>query len=224
MPCVKKLRRGSFGSTRAVAPRRPAMAADELHKFDPEKHKHRRVWVAVAATLLALQAALAVRFVQVSVRQEKQRNLDDEDFDFLGVVCNVAASTATSGGYAYYFAVPGLSKTIEADDDDPTPDKKAIGELSGCWAPKKTVDETFDCGDDADCYKIFDPDDDLKHAGKHWFFFRAIGLFFGAVALFFTVFLVAFFAFVSGGFRAAPEGGGDDAEVELHKGAPEAEV
>ena len=129
------------------------MAADELHKFDPAKHKHRRVWVAVAATLLALQAALAVRFVQVSVRQEKQRNLDDEDFDFLGVVCNVAASTATSGGYAYYFAVPGvtnlsfaydnetsaaawaaagykLSKTIAADDDDPTPDKKAIGELS----------------------------------------------------------------------------------------------
>ena len=50
----------TFGSTRAVAPRRPAMAADELHKFDPEKHKHRRVWVAVAATLLALQAALAV--------------------------------------------------------------------------------------------------------------------------------------------------------------------
>jgi hypothetical protein len=223
------------------------MAADELHKFDPAKHKHRRVWVAVAATLLALQAALAVRFVQVSVRQEKQRNLDDEDFDFLGVVCNVAASTATSGGYAYYFAVPGvtnlsfaydnetsaaawaaagykLSKTIAADDDDPTPDKKAIGELSGCWAPKKTVDETFDCGDDADCYKIFDPDDDLKHAGKHWFFFRVIGLFFGTVALFFTVFLAAFFAFVNGGFRAAPEGGGDDAEVELHKGAPEAEV
>ena len=207
------------------------MANKDLHTYDPRKHPHRRAWVAAAVALLSLQAALGVRFVQVSVRQEKLHDEWEDDFEDLGIVCTVVASTVTTKGYAYYFAVPGVSnysfaysnlttadewtgagykksKTIETDADPPVPSRKELGAFSRCWRPAKAkVHKTFDCGDNSDCYKIFDPEDDLKQDLDHWYFFRVIGLLFCGVAVFFAVFLLAFFLFLASGFR------GDDGAV-----------
>ena len=196
--------------------------------YDPERHAHRRVWVSLAVVLLCLQAALGIKFVQLSVRQEALADWEDE-FDDLGTVCRVAGVAEMARGYAYYFSVPGvtnasaratnatafddwraagykISKTIASSDDDPTPHKREVGALTRCWRPTSSrVHATFSCGDNRDCYKIFDPEDDLKHTGGRWFVFRCVGLFLCAVAFFFAVFLGAFFGFLNAGFRPLVE-------------------
>lgn len=197
--------------------------------FDPERHAHRRVWVSLAVALLCLQAALGIKFVQLSARQKKLVDLEEDEFDDLGTVCRVAGVAPMARGYAYYFSVPGatnatarvgnatsfdgwraagykVSKTIASSDDDPAPHKRVVGALTRCWRPASTrVHATFSCGDNRDCYKIFDPKDDLKHTGRRWFLFRCLGFLFCGVALFFTVFLGAFFGFLSAGFRPPVE-------------------
>lgn len=192
-----------------------------------EKHKHRRVWVSFAIVLLALQAAVGIKFMQLSVRQENLADWEDE-FDDLGIVCTVVEKMSLTNGYAYMFAVPGVtnltaktgnwtteaewldsgykkSKSISSTEDDPTPDKRVVGELSRCWRPTKKVHKTFSCGNNNDCYKIFDPKDDLKYSQNRWYLFRCIGLFFCGTALFGTTFLISFFGFVNYGFRPLPD-------------------
>lgn len=227
------------GTRATMGRRRPS------YVFDPEKHPHRRVWVSLALVVLGLQAALGIKFVQLSVRQERLADWEDE-FSDLGVVCRVAAVADAPRGYAYYFAVPGVtnataaisnsttadafaglgykrSKTIASSDDDPAPPRHQVRDLTRCWRPTKNrVHKTFSCGDNRDCYKIFNPKDDLKHGKGRWFLFRCLGIFLCGSAVFFFVFLASFFAFLDCGFRggddpfaddAANAGDGDDVEL-----------